>query len=174
MATEKQVAFFKSLYDEELSRHGGLQERAKVYLTVITIYVGIVGLKIQDVATLVTTFKVPYWLLLLVGVVVGIALLLTVNAIRIREFEAAADPYEVAKEFKPAAPTDEAFFASRIADYTVATKKNREVNNKIGGRLHWAAVALACAVGIHLLSMILALHHELEIPVKPAQPAATK
>jgi hypothetical protein len=163
MATEKQLAFFKSLYDEELSRHTGLQERAKVYLTVITIYVGVVGLKIQDVATLAKDYSVPYWLLLLVGAVVGLALLITVTAICIRVFEAAADPRKVSDEFSPNVPTDAEFFDRRIADYTVATETNRKVNNSIGKRLYWAAISLAIAVGIHLISMLLALLHALGI-----------
>lgn len=161
MATEKQMAFFKSLYDEELARHSGLQERAKVYITVITIYVGVIGLKIQEVATLATSFKVPYWLLLVVGVAVGVALLLTVLAVRIRQYEAAADPYVVSKEFQAGTPTDEAFFSARIADYTVATRKNRVTNDDVGARLHWAAIALASAVALHLASMLLALDHQL-------------
>jgi hypothetical protein len=53
------MAFFKSLYDEESSHHAVLQERAKVYITVITIYVGVIGLKVGDVSALATTFKVP-------------------------------------------------------------------------------------------------------------------
>ena len=38
MATEKQYAFFKALYDEEVARQASLADRAKTYLSLITFY----------------------------------------------------------------------------------------------------------------------------------------
>jgi hypothetical protein len=160
MATEKQMAFFKSLYDEEAARHAVLMERAKTYITVITIYIGIVGLKVGDLTALTKDFRVPWALLLCIALAVGAALLLTVMAIRVREFEALVEPEKAAKELDAPNMTDEKFFANRIADYVVATQVNRKVVNDIGFKLRLAVMFLAGGVALHLFTVLVALNSQ--------------
>jgi hypothetical protein len=160
MASEKQMAFFKSLYDEEAARHAVLMERAKTYITVITIYIGIVGLKVGDLSTLTKDFKVPWALLLCIALAVGAALLLTVMAIRVREFEALVEPEKAAAELDQPGMTDEKFFANRIADYVVATQVNRKVVNDIGFKLRLAVMFLGGGVALHLFTVLIALNSQ--------------
>jgi hypothetical protein len=159
MASEKQMAFFKSLYDEEAARHAVLMERAKTYITVITIYIGIVGLKVGDLKDL-KAFGVPWALLLCIALAVGAALLLTVMAIRVREFEALVEPEAAAKELDAPGMTDDKFFSNRIADYVVATQINRKVVNDIGFKLRLAVMFLAGGVALHLFTVLVALNSQ--------------
>ena len=59
MATKEQYEFFKSLYDEENSRYSVLENRAKLYVTIIALYLGAIAFKIADVLALSSQLKVP-------------------------------------------------------------------------------------------------------------------
>jgi hypothetical protein len=80
-----------------------------------------------------------------------------VLAIWIRQFEAVADPDKVVEEFNAGAPKDEDFFDSRIADYVVATRRNRKTNNDIAQRLRLAVMLLCLGVALHLVTLLVAL-----------------
>src|ERR1700684_3953239 len=99
MATETQYKVFKELYDEEAERYSALGTRSNLYLTVITFYLGVILLKVDDVLKFASEFRVPSVWFLCIGMLLVVALLLIVAAIRIREYEGVCDPVEVIEGF---------------------------------------------------------------------------
>jgi hypothetical protein len=99
MATEKQYQFFKALYDEENRRHAELADRAKMYIGVITLYVGAISFKIEDIAKFARQENVPIWLFLFVGAIFVGALLFSVWAVFIRDYEGITDAEALVEQF---------------------------------------------------------------------------
>lgn len=157
MFTQRQYDFFKTLYDEESARYTELENRAKLYLGVITLYVGAIAFKIEDVSKFARTVNIPWPVLLVVGLLFLVSLLLTILAIKIRHYEGISEPEDILAEIGDAPPTDEEFFEDRIVDLAVATKRNVEQNNKNAELLNWASIALAGGVGLHLVIFATAL-----------------
>jgi hypothetical protein len=157
MATKTQYDVFKAIYDEEIERHGTLENRAKLYLTILTFYLGAIAFKIEDILKFITRFHVPLWLYMAMALVLILALLLTVLATRIRSYEGICDPKKVLLSFGEATPTDEDFLDARIADLAVATNHNDQQNNKVGTYLEIASWLLFLAVLLQLTVFILAV-----------------
>ncbi len=124
MATEKQYQFFKALYDEENRRHSELADRAKMYIGIVTLYVGAISFKIEDITKFAKNENVPVWLFLLVGAIFLGALLFSVWAIFVRDYESIVDPEALAEQFGTAMPTEDDFFSARIVDFAVAVNRN--------------------------------------------------
>jgi hypothetical protein len=60
MATQAQYGVFLYLYEDENKRYEHLQDRAKLYLSTASIYLGAIAFKVDDVLRLVTSFASPY------------------------------------------------------------------------------------------------------------------
>lgn len=135
MASEKQYDFFKSVYDEEQRRYTALAERAKVYQAIITLYVGALTLKADEVLKFVAEFHVPIWLPLVTTLLFLLALALTVLATRIRTYEGIADLNAVIMAFGTAPPKDEDFWDDRLTNLAVATTRNSAQNNRVANLL---------------------------------------
>jgi hypothetical protein len=128
VATEKQYMFFKSLYDEQTARERQLHESARGYLSLATLYSAFIlfvvdkmkpdtglarGLFFVAIACMLTAF------------------LISLFATKVSDYEAVNDPHDILEEeFGDTPLSDEEFFDSRIADYTVACKRNADVNDK--------------------------------------------
>jgi len=153
MATKEQCDFFRSLYEEEERRYGQLEARAKLYLSVIAIFLATITLKLQDVQASVQLLKVPLWPFILEAVLLASALIFVVFGVFIREYEGIADPEDVIESFGDEPPTNEAFFDDRIADYVVATVRNTEVNDR-GGRYLLVSVSLLAAAMLLLIGLL--------------------
>ena len=76
MATEIQYRVFKEVYDEESERYSNLGTRSNLYLTLITFYLGVIFLKVEDILKFANTFRVSIILFLTIGVLLVGALLL--------------------------------------------------------------------------------------------------
>lgn len=159
MATETQYKVFKELYDEEAERYSALGTRSNLYLTVITFYLGVILLKVDDVLKFASGFRVSVVWFLCVGMFFVIALLLTVAAIRIREYEGVCDPEEVIAGFGKHPPTDTKFLDDRIVDLAVATNRNSAQNDRVAGLLQWAATVILLAVLIQVAVFMVAIVH---------------
>lgn len=157
MATKEQCEFFKSLYDEENSRHGILENRAKLYITIISLYLGAIAFKIPDIAPLSQQLKVHPLVFYLVIIVFLAALIAAIVAIKIRSYAAVCDPIEVILNFESAPQSNEEFFDRRIVEYAVATKVNRQVNNRVATTLQSAVWMLFVGVVVHMGTFVLAL-----------------
>lgn len=157
MATEKQYQFFKSLYDEENRRYAELADRAKMYIGVITLYVGAISFKIEDIAKFAKQENVPIWLFLFVGVVFVGALLFSVWAVFVRDYEGICDPEALVQQFGNAAPVDDDFYADRIVEVAVAVNRNVTKNDDVARRLSIASWLLFLGVLIHMMLLLYAV-----------------
>jgi hypothetical protein len=142
MATKTQYDFFKAVYDEETERYNALEGRAKLYLTIITFYLGAIAFKIDDVMKFVSQFRMPIWLYMLLTTVLLIALLLTVLATRIRVYESVCDLKRIIGSFGESPPNDEDFLDDHLVELAVATDRNRKENDRVAAVLQWASYSL--------------------------------
>ena len=161
MATQLQYEVFKSAYDEESQRHTDLESRAKLFLTIITAYLGAVAFKTTDVLVFLTKFRISFSWYLLLGACLVVALLFTVFAMGIRTYEGVFDPEVEIRSYrgKPKPLTDDEFLDRRIADLAVATNRNTRVNNKIANTLRWAGILILLGITVQLAIFILAIRH---------------
>lgn len=155
MATREQHDFFRFLYDEEERRYGQLEARAKLYLSVIALFLATLTFKLEDVQKSTALLGAPWWLVVIVGILLATALIFVVLGVFIREYEGIADPEEIVNTFGEEPPSNESFFDDRIADYVVATNRNASMNDRGARFLEIAVFFLAAAM--LLLLVILAL-----------------
>jgi len=158
MATKEQYGFFLSLYQEEERTYEQLEGRAKVYLTIISIFLAGLLLKADDAKKSAAILGMPWWLLSGVALLLSAALLLVVIAMRIRTYEGAADPEAIIAKFGERPPVDEDFFDDRIVDLAVATNRNSVVNNKTATTLEWASYCLVAAILVLLVGLVVTFH----------------
>jgi hypothetical protein len=154
MATDVQYNIFRSLYDEEAARYTSLANRAQLYFSIISLYLGALAFKFDDVNKFIKEFQVPRWMFLLVGIFVALALLATIAAIWIRDYEGVCNPEEVIDHFDDVPPSDADFLDDRIAELAVATNRNSEHNNRTGTFLRWAIGFLFLAILMHLAILV--------------------
>ena len=159
MATKVQYDVFRAVYDEESERHTVLESRAKLYLTIITAYLGAVAFKTTDVLAFLARFCISFYWYLLLGVCLIVALLLAICAMGIRKYEGVFDPEAEIKSFGRNPPTDEDFLDKRIVDLAVASNRNNKVNNRIAGYLHYSGTMVFLAVCLQLVVFGLAIFH---------------
>jgi len=159
MATEIQYKIFKEIYDEEAQRYSSLGTRANLYLTVITFYLGVILLKVDDLLKFLMGLGVSIVWFLCIGIVLVVALLLTVKAVDIRKYEGICDPEKVIYGFGEAPPTDEDFLDERVVDLAVATNRNSAQNDRVARLLKWAARVISVAVLLQVLVFAVAIRH---------------
>jgi|SRR5579864_5984312 len=145
MATEAQYRIFKEIFDEESKRYSELDAKAKLYITIVTFYLGAVAFKFKDVLELTNSIASTRWLYVAISLALVIALLCTIIAMRVRTFEGICDPEEVIESFGTSPPSDDDFRDDRIADLAVATNRNCDQNNKIARSLSCASFFILVA-----------------------------
>jgi hypothetical protein len=160
MATDTQYKVFKEVYDEELQRYSELESRAKLYLTVITFYIGVIGFKITDVIAFTSTFSVPVTLYIITAGILLLSLLLTMAAMRIYSYEGVCNLEQVIDSFGERPPADEDFLDDRLVDLAVATTRNTKINNRRGILLLCASILICLAVIVQLLIFVIALTNQ--------------
>ena len=156
MATEHQYKIFRELYDEENQRYSELDNKGKLYVTIITFYLGAIAFKFNDVTHLTDSVHYAKWFYLVIACVLVAALLCTIFAIRVRSFEGICDPEEVINHYDNA-PSDEEFFDDRIVDLAVATNRNSQQNDKIATNLSVASILIFAAAMIQLVLLVTAI-----------------
>jgi hypothetical protein len=147
VATEKQYAFFKSLYDEENERAKILAEHAKNNLGLATLYSAfilfVVEKQVADIA----------WLgkLLFCGAILCMlgAFLLSLMATQIAAYQIPNEPTDIIEGFGDDPPTDEEFFDDRIIDYALACETNGSVNDRKADMLRYARYLLLGGIALH-------------------------
>jgi hypothetical protein len=159
VATKVQYEVFRAAYDEESEHHSVLESRAKLYLTIITAYLGAIAFKTTDVLAFLNEFKVSFYWYLLLGLGLVLALLLTVCAMGIRTYEGVFDPKVEIQSFGDKPPTDVEFLDKRIVDLAVATDRNNRMNNKVAEYLRYAGFLIFLAVTVQLIVFGLAICH---------------
>jgi hypothetical protein len=152
MASEKQYQFFKSLYDEQTGRERQLQDSARGYLSLATIYSAFILFVVDKLRP--DTLAARALFVAAIACMLA-AFLISLIATRVSDYEAINDPRSVLEEFGDAPLPDEEFFDSRIADYTVACERNAAVNDKKAARLKIAGYALLLGIVLQACYLVL-------------------
>jgi hypothetical protein len=158
MASEVQFEAFRAAYEAENDRYAQLESRAKLYLTIITFYLGAVAFKFADVLTFMKTYAIPPTLYIAGGVLLLLSLLLTILATRIRTYETAYDLRQIIESFEDVPPSDSKFRDDRLADYTIATERNRATNNRVANLLAGSSWLLFAAICVQLMVFFIAFY----------------
>jgi hypothetical protein len=140
------------LYEEEERTSQQLEGRAKVYLGIISAFLVTLFLKTDDAANSAKRLGISFPWLLVEGFILSGALVLVILALRIRMFEAVNDGVDIIVGYPDNGVTDEVFFEDRIADYAVASSRNRAVNNQTAVLLAWSSWFII--VGMLLLPFV--------------------
>jgi len=146
MATEKQVAFFQSLYDIERERTASLRETAKNYVSLSSLYSAFIIFVTEKLQPTSVITKSLFGAAIITMLLAFLAALLVTQ---VATFEALTDPDEVINQFGVEPPTDADFFDNRIADYSVATQRNRIVNERKARYLAVAGYLILAGLAIH-------------------------
>ncbi|WP_394885976.1 hypothetical protein ACG873_00395 (plasmid) [Mesorhizobium sp. AaZ16] len=147
MATERQYAFFKFLYEEENARENTINQYAKTLLSLITFYSGfVIFVADKMLATITLPMKVIF-ATTLASMLAAFAT--TVWGTRMADFEGVCDPEDDESE--------NLFLRKRIADFTVATTRNSGINNKRVKALLVASYFLAAGILSHAVFFMIAL-----------------
>ena len=160
MATQAQYGVFLYLYEDENKRYEHLQDRAKLYLSIASIYLRAIAFKVDDVLRLVTQFRIPVWLWLMTGGILIAAVVLISWAVRIRDYEGICNPVEViARYVHEPPPSDEDFLDDRLVDLAAATNRKSAANDRVARLLEWAAVAIILAFSLQLTFFAIAAYN---------------
>lgn len=152
MASEKQFEFFKFLYDEEEQRAHFLQEHAKNNLTLATLYSAFVIFVIEKLRP-DSAFSKSIFIATVVFML--LAFLLSLWGSQISNYEALTDPDDIIEEYGDEPPSDEEFFDNRIADISVAYRRNSLTNDKKAIQLQFARYCLLAGVAFHACYFII-------------------
>jgi len=146
MASEKQYLYFKFLYDEEEKRFSTLQDHAKNNLTLVTLYSAFLGFAFdkEKISNFVSLTLFTAAMLLMV-----FAFLTSLWATQISTYEAPSDPEEILAEMGDTPPSDDEFFDDRIVDFSVAYKRNSNVNDSKASWLSLARYSLLLGIFVH-------------------------
>jgi len=159
MATEAQYEFFKFRYMEGIERYQALIARGQIFLSIVTLYIGVLSFKLSPsgapVAALTDLTSPPLkWLYCAILVSLLISLLLVILALGIYRYHALVDPVNIIKAYGPTPPTDEDFWDERIVNFAVVTHENIPRNNKRAKLLYLATVFLFLAALQHVLFFV--------------------
>lgn len=157
MATETQYAFFRALYEEENDRHALLEGRAKVFVTILTIYVAALSFKATEVADMLRAYRLPASFALLSGLVFVASLALCIFALRIRVYEGLADPEDLIARWPDDGIADDEFLDDRVADLAIATNRNARQNDEAARALEFAGWLLLAGVVLQAVAFLIAL-----------------
>lgn len=130
MATETQYQFFKYIYDSEQARYRELIDRGKLFLSIITIYLGLLAVAVDKTIPFIKSslFVKTTYAISVICIVVAMALV--VLAVGLFKYEYPSDPLRIIESFTKTPPTDDDFRDERLVDFTVATKRNFALNEK--------------------------------------------
>lgn len=152
MFTKEQFDTFKYVYEKEEARFSELINRGKIYLSIITVYIGVFTLKIQDIGTLVGDESFPKILLGATGVSFISALLACVLALGIFKYEGLCDIKEELLAFDDTGKPDAEFYEDRLADMAVAYDRNSLQNDRRALLLQISSYLMLAGVFCHLLA----------------------
>ncbi len=127
MATEKQAAYFVSIYDKESDRTKSLRDIAKVYIGLTSLYSAFI-IFVTDKTKPGNILELGLYIACITAFLV--AFYFSLQVLQVAAYERPSDPYKIIQGFDKSPPKDEDFFDHRIIDLTVASGRNALVNDK--------------------------------------------
>jgi hypothetical protein len=151
MATQAQFEFFKYLYDEEQDRYKELVKRGQLFLTVTTLYAGVLAQRVSELLTSSADQLVSKTCYTASIVALLCSSLLGIVAIGFFSYEVPNRPCQIIMDLGDQPPTDEDFYDVRIAEFAVATERNHSTNDKRAAVLRFSSYFLYAGVVFHAL-----------------------
>lgn len=152
--------YCKYLYEEEKQRTERLERKVNVFTVALGGGFVAVLLKLPSERIFsFTDFSQPTALVVCIPFAISLLLFLlssfyTFLVYKVRKFERLSNPKEMAR--KAQSMTDEAeFLSALIADYTVATNKNHDINENKARHLSYALLCLLGALLFIIISVLL-------------------
>ena len=146
MATSEQLDYFKHIYAQEMARSDELINRGKLFLSVITLYMGLLGIAADKVVPKLSSSSIVIACYLSGFVSFVIALVLIVMAIGIYNYVYPSDPKSILQEADENWPDNESFFLERMAELAAAFKNNCPINDKRAKYLKWASLLMLTGI----------------------------
>jgi hypothetical protein len=159
MASKEQYEFFRLLYEEEERRYGQLEGRAKLYLSVITLFLAAVLFKASEVRSSAAVLGIPWPVVAMEAAMLVGALLLVILGVLIRSYEGIADAGEIIEHLGDSPPSNDEFFDDRIVDFAAASIRNARVNDRSARYLAGAAILLAGSMAVLVVVLGLSFRH---------------
>jgi hypothetical protein len=94
------------------------------------------------------TLHIPLVLLLLEALVMTVALLAVLWALRIRDLEAVHDGPDFLILYRGDSPDTAQFFEYRVVDYAFASYRNKKLNKEMATPFAWASRSMAVRIRI--------------------------
>lgn len=156
MATEAQYRCFKEIHQAEQARQEQLIERGKVYLSVITLYFGLLAVAADEIRSVVGLSRFGSAVYLASFAALVVALGLVVRAMGIYRYVYPTDPETVIQSLE-GWPSDAEFFDDRIAELAAAFKTNHPINERRADLLRLASYGLLVAIALQAVVLSLLL-----------------
>jgi len=150
---EKINVFFRQCYEQEEKRNHELNDRAKAYITIQTLYLAAFAFKIPDLPQSLKTCELCCVAAAIAAAFLILSFITAILSMRILEYELLCDMQEACSEESSMS----LFYKKRIADYTVATQRNIVVNNKRANALRVSCYLLAAGIVSHFVALSLIL-----------------
>lgn len=151
MVTQEQFDFFKKVYQKEEDRFKELIGRGKIFISIITIYIGIFTLKVTDLGILEKDNLISKLLFLSSGFSFIISLVFSVLSIGIFNYEGIFDFEEEVRELIKNPRDNSKFYRNRLVDLTVSYERNSIQNDKRARYLWLASVFIFLGIFSHLI-----------------------
>jgi hypothetical protein len=146
MGTKDQYDTFRQVYDSEALRYQRLIDRAAFFLTVITLYMGLLAVAADEIVPHIRTSVIATVAYLSsFGAFVG-AIILVVLAMGIRKYVYPTDLETVLRAAHPEWPADSEFFEDRMAELAVAFTRNHPINEWRATLLRGASYAILVGI----------------------------
>jgi hypothetical protein len=161
MADKEQYEIYKGLFAWEEDRAKSLSESGKIYLSILTIAIALIGYKVGE-THISAVAKVQHggfptgfaaYVLSLGAFVFG--LVMTLMSLRMHKYEQITDPEEFFLQSVDENWTKEVFFDKLIAKMVVATNVNSDTNDRRAGNLAWASYSLLIGVALYGVVILL-------------------
>lgn len=151
---EKQYNFFKYLYEKEESRYKELLNRGKVFISIITFYLGLLLFKTSDYQTadaFIDTLGIKVFLYALPIILFSIAFLINILSLGIYTYEYPNDLKSLIINNENQLYNNTEFLKGRIVDFAIAMERNYETNNKRAKLLFYTSIFMFLGIIGHLI-----------------------
>jgi hypothetical protein len=144
MVSKEQYEFFVRLFDEESRRTASLNDRAKWYLSLTSLYsaaIIFISEKLRPYST------IQLFVLILSNAGMLLSFMLSLWAVRISAFEGITIPSIAIEQLQRDGFDQDKFYLNRIADFSIAAQRNSNLNDR-------QAKTLTIAGAIMLIGML--------------------
>ena len=148
---EQKYETLKYVYELEETRYSELIGRGKIFVSIITIYLGFFSTSYGDLADPVR--KCDTLLLIAGGAVIAFvsSLLLSVLSLGIFKYEGLCDLKKEIEEKGLESMEEDDFFGNRLADLAVSFDRNSDQNDKRAKLLSWASYLIIVGIIFHMV-----------------------